>query len=189
MKRVRDDMRRDRLATSKPRTDAGQALSELCWTVLDVYFHMRAPADRLTEHHGQSAPRYGVLRDLAIGGPMTVAQMAGARGQARQSVQLVTDELCTDGLIEYIENPAHRRSKLARLTPAGWTVTLKIAAREAVGWDNLAGGLNARQLRVATRVLKRLKQRFRRPRRGGHHHGAGFGSQVSSQSNATLREG
>lgn len=157
--------RQKQLASLAPRTGTGRALGELAWTILDVYFHMCVPADYLTKLYRQSPPRYGMMRDLAVGGPTTVAQMARARALARQGVQRLADELTRDGLTEYLDNPAHRRSKLLRLTAKGWTVTRKIAAQEAVGWDRWAAGLKTGQLQVATGVLKELKVRFRRTRR------------------------
>jgi len=34
-------------------------------------------------------------------------------------MQRLADELAADGLVEFIDNPKHRRSKLVRLTPKG----------------------------------------------------------------------
>jgi len=37
----------------------------------------------------------------------------------RQRMQRLANELAAEGLVEFIDNPKHRRSKLVRLTPKG----------------------------------------------------------------------
>lgn len=37
----------------------------------------------------------------------------------RQGVQHTADQLAADGLMEYFDNPTHRRAKLVRITPNG----------------------------------------------------------------------
>ncbi len=155
----REDDTRDRLRSIKPRSDAGQALAELAWTVFDVYFRLKEPADQLTAPHGQSPPRYALLRDLALRGPATVAQIARARATVRQAVQRLGDALTADGLTQYVENPAHQRSRLLRLTNRGWAVIQTIAEDEAVGFDALARGFSPSDLRIASRVLMAFKER------------------------------
>jgi DNA-binding MarR family transcriptional regulator len=41
------------------------------------------------------------------------------RPTSRQRMQRLADELAAEGLVAFIENPKHRRSKLVRLTPTG----------------------------------------------------------------------
>lgn len=150
---------RDRLSSIKPRSDAGQALAELAWTVHDVYFRLKEPADRLTAPHGQSPSRYALLRDLALRGPASVAQIAKARATVRQAVQRLADAVTADGLTEYVQNPAHKRSNLLSLTNRGWSVIQAIAEDEAVGFDQLAQGFSPSDLRIASRVLRAFKER------------------------------
>src|SRR5215813_11621766 len=88
------------LREMRPRSDAGRALAELAWTVHDVYFRLKEPADRLTAPHGQTPSQYALLRDLAQG-PATAAEIAKVRPTARQAIQRVADALEEDGLIQY----------------------------------------------------------------------------------------
>ncbi|MEU4389661.1 helix-turn-helix domain-containing protein [Kribbella sp. NPDC023855] len=55
-----------------------------------------------------------VLRD-----PLTVPGIAREMGITRQAVQRTADVLEGRGLIEYRDNPAHRRAKLVAITPEG----------------------------------------------------------------------
>ena len=41
------------------------------------------------------------------------------RPTSRQRMQRLADELAAEGLVEFIDNPKHRRSKLVRLTRKG----------------------------------------------------------------------
>lgn len=55
-----------------------------------------------------------VLRD-----PLTVSAIAREMGITRQAVQRTADVLEGRGLIEYRDNPAHRRAKLVAITAEG----------------------------------------------------------------------
>jgi DNA-binding MarR family transcriptional regulator len=48
-----------------------------------------------------------------------VPEIAKMRPTSRQRMQRLADELATEGLVEFIDNPRHRRSKLVRLTRKG----------------------------------------------------------------------
>ena len=62
---------------------------------------------------------FGFMRSLALLGPLTVPQIAQMRPTSRQRMQRLADELAAEGLVEFIDNPKHRRSKLVRLTRKG----------------------------------------------------------------------
>jgi DNA-binding MarR family transcriptional regulator len=59
------------------------------------------------------------MRSLALLGPLTVPQIAEMRPTSRQRMQRLANELAAEGLVEFIDNPKHRRSKLVRLTSKG----------------------------------------------------------------------
>ena len=59
------------------------------------------------------------MRSLALVGPLTVPEIAKMRPTSRQRMQRLADELAAEGLVEFIDNPRHRRSKLVRLTRKG----------------------------------------------------------------------
>jgi len=113
------------------------------------------------EVHGQgefSAARRGVLRSLARLGPQTVPQIASARPVSRQHIQTIVDELAADGLVETIDNPAHRRSVLVRLTTRGRAAVRDIARREAALLASIDVGVSAADVDRATTVLKRFRE-------------------------------
>ena len=59
------------------------------------------------------------MRSLALLGPLTVPQIAQMRPTSRQRMQRLADELAAEGLVKFIDNPKHRRSKLLQLTSKG----------------------------------------------------------------------
>jgi DNA-binding MarR family transcriptional regulator len=113
-------------------------------------------------HHGGagSAARRAVLRTLDHGGPQTVPDIARDRSVSRQHIQTVVNGLLEDALVERIPNPAHRRSRLVRLTLAGERESRSMAQREAALLCALDLGVDETELEAARRVLARLRQRL-----------------------------
>ncbi len=137
------------------RTDEADALTELILEVFRVNGDLLAAGDRLTAEQGQTSSRWQVLGALR-NGAQPVAGIAREMGLARQSVQRTADLLEREGLVEYAENPAHRRAKLVRLSAVGEATLAAISARQ-VAWTNaLARALSADgdRIRDATAVLR-----------------------------------
>src|SRR5215212_4988185 len=95
------------------RTPAGDALSALAVQVLRLAGVLLDVGDALAKPMGQTAARWRVLAALEHG-TSTVAALARALGQARQSVQRVADLLASEGFAEYVDNPDDRRALLLR---------------------------------------------------------------------------
>lgn len=151
----------DRSACHIPHHDARAiALVDLGWAVLDVFVQMKAVSDRLTREEGQTTSRLSVLREIAVRGPVTVAQIARTRRAARQGVQRLANELERDGLLEFAPNPQHRRSPLLHLTPAGRRVTKRLLARQDALARALGPYFSAADVRRATDLLGQLAERL-----------------------------
>jgi DNA-binding MarR family transcriptional regulator len=149
------------------RTPAAEALTDLILEVFRVNGDLLTEGNRLTRPYGQSSARWQILGALR-NHPHTVAGIARDMGLARQSVQRTADLLAAEGLVAYTDNPAHRRSKLVRLTPLGLEILALISGRQ-VAWTNElaeALGLGEKELRAALEVLRQLRVELERPRRG-----------------------
>ena len=116
---------RHRTAAS-PRTGAGpivdskaEAVAELMLEVAQCFFRIRAVGQKTGFITSWGGGAFGFMRSLALLGPLTVPQIALTRPTSRQRMQRLADELAADGLVEFIDNPKHQRSKLVRLTPKG----------------------------------------------------------------------
>jgi DNA-binding MarR family transcriptional regulator len=123
---------------------------------------MKGVTDRITTAAGQTTPRFSVLRELAVHGPMTVSAIARVRRSARQGVQRLAAELEADGLLSFAPNPRHRRSPLLTLTREGRGVIDRLLAQEARIARRLAPSLDAARLRVAIDVLREFGEQLER---------------------------
>ena len=65
-----------------------------------------------------------------------------------------------DGLIKFIDNPAHKRSKLLRLTPQGERVDAEMTERLKTFAGYLAEDFDAAELATAARVLNALRAKL-----------------------------
>jgi len=136
------------------------AVDELTMTAALLYFRMRKAAEEMLGEGEQSSGRRSVLKGLVKAGPQTVPQMARLRAVSRQHIQKLVNGLLTDGLVELLDNPAHKRSKLVQITAAGQSVAEATLLREAKILPELARGLALEDIRTATRVLEQLKAAF-----------------------------
>ena len=103
---------------------------------------------------------WGFLHSLAVDGPQTVPQLARARPVTRQHIQQIANEAAQDGLIEFIDNPAHKRSKLLRLTPKGERVHAEMTERLRRFAGDLAVDFDAAELATTARVLNALRAKL-----------------------------
>jgi DNA-binding MarR family transcriptional regulator len=99
----------------------GEAVAELILEIAQCFFRIRAFGQKAGFITNWGGGAFGFLRSLALLGPLTVPQIAEMRPTSRQRMQRLADELAAEGLVEFIENPRHRRSRLVRLTQAGET--------------------------------------------------------------------
>jgi len=96
-----------------------EAVAELMLEVAQCFFRIRAMGQKTGLITSWGGGAFGFMRSLALLGPLTVPQIAQMRPTSRQRMQRLADELAAEGLVEFIDNPKHRRSKLVRLTPKG----------------------------------------------------------------------
>src|ERR671916_940836 len=114
------------MAPARRRTGAGpivdskaEATAELMLEVAQCFFRIRAVGQRTGLITSWGGGAFGFMRSLALLGPLTVPQIAEMRPTSRQRMQRLADELAAERLVEFVDNPKHRRSKLVRLTPEG----------------------------------------------------------------------
>ena len=145
------------------RTPAADALTELILEVFRVNGDLLVAGNRITNPLGQTSGRWQVLGTLR-NGPLTVAAAAREMGLARQSIQRTADLLASEGLVEFVDNPAHKRAKLVSLTVRGQELLAQISARQVAWTHRLAGamGFDERRVRSALEVLRALRVELER---------------------------
>jgi DNA-binding MarR family transcriptional regulator len=147
------------------RATASKAMQALMVETIATFFLLRAVGKQIGAVTAADGGYWGMLRSLKVEGPQTVPQIARSRPASRQHIQKLANEMVAEGVIEFIDNPAHRRSKLLRLTPKGNAIFQEISARIAQVAEGLGEGMDAEELAISVRVLRqlgeRLKQRLR----------------------------
>jgi DNA-binding MarR family transcriptional regulator len=145
----------------------GEAIAELMLEVAQFFFRIRAVGQKTGLITSWGGGAFGFMRSLALLGPLTVPQIAQMRPTSRQRMQRLADELGAEGLVEFIDNPQHRRSKLVQLTPKGNTRYRELNARFLEIASTLGVGLSEgdvrRTLEIVRHLSDELKGRLARP--------------------------
>ncbi|MEQ1618710.1 MAG: MarR family transcriptional regulator [Terricaulis sp.] len=102
----------------KLRCAAPEALLELSVAVIELYFRLEA-ATQAIAGFAHAGGEWGIMRSLILNGDQTVPGMARARPVSRQHCQGMVNRLCEQGLVEFVENPKHRRSHFVSITKKG----------------------------------------------------------------------
>lgn len=147
----------------------GHAMAELMLEVAQFFFRIRAVGQKTGLITSWGGGAFGFMRSLALIGPLTVPQIAEMRPTSRQRMQRLADELAANGLVEFMDNPGHRRSKLVRLTRKGNARYREMSERFLAMASGMGAGLSDADIRKAIEIVRRLsdetKGRSERPGR------------------------
>jgi DNA-binding MarR family transcriptional regulator len=102
----------------KPLQASAEGVLDLSVAVIEFYFRIEA-ITQATAGFATAGGEWGVLRMLVKEGPQTVPEMARSRPVSRQHCQTICNALEQQGLVEFIDNPKHKKSKLVRATRKG----------------------------------------------------------------------
>lgn len=142
--------------TGRTMSSKGKAIVELILEVAQFFFRVRAVGQKAGLFTSWGAGAFGFMRSLALVGPLTVPQIAKMRPTSRQRMQRLADELAAKGLVEFIDNPRHRRSKLVRLTTKGSARYRQLNARLLKIGSTMGTGLSERDIRNSVEIVRRL---------------------------------
>jgi DNA-binding MarR family transcriptional regulator len=98
-----------------------------------------------------------VLEFLAREGPATVPGIARSRHVTRQHIQTLVNGLLEQKLVELRDNPAHRRSSLVGLTPAGAEAIRRVKQKEARWLARHDFGVSPSAVKQAAAVLRAVR--------------------------------
>jgi len=160
----------------------GEAIAELILDVAQFFSRLRVVGQKRGLVTNWGGGTFSFLRSLATTGPLTVPQIASMRPTRRQRMQRLADELAAEGLIEFIDNPRHRRSKLLRLTRKGSTRYRALSASFLEFASALGTDLREDDIRKAAVIVRQLSDEasagHRSPRKIGpasdNENGIGF---------------
>lgn len=131
-------------------------IAELMFEVAQLFFRLRAVGQKAGFFTDWGAGAFGFMRSLALLGPLTVPQIARMRPTSRQRMQRLADELAAERLVEFIDNPKHRRSKLVRLTRKGIARYRQLDARLLQIVSTMGDDLGEADIRKSVDIVRRL---------------------------------
>src|SRR5580704_1722704 len=151
------------MAASRHRTGAGPivdsksaAVAELMLEVAQCFFRIRALGQKTGLITSWGGGAFGFMRSLTLFGPLTVPQIAEMRPTSRQRMQRLADELAAEELVEFIDNPKHRRSKLVRLTRKGDARYHELDARFLAIASTMGVALSEADIRKTVEIVRHL---------------------------------
>jgi DNA-binding MarR family transcriptional regulator len=144
------------MTNQRARTVA--ALEEVIDETRLLFHRLKRTAEVLHRQGDFTAGRRGVLRSLYQSGPQSVPQLARARPVSRQHIQVLVNPLAVEGYVELVDNPAHKRSKLACLTTEGRALVETMLQRESELLGIIADDLVAGELASAASELRKLRE-------------------------------
>jgi DNA-binding MarR family transcriptional regulator len=155
-------------SASRPPADSkGEAIADLMLDVAQCFFRIRAFGQKTGFITSWGGGAFGFLRSLARLGPLTVPQIAQMRPTSRQRMQRLADELAAEGLVRFVDNPKHKRSKLVRLTSKGETRYREFNDRLLAIAATMGVDLGEAEIRKTREVVRQLsdevKARTERP--------------------------
>ena len=149
---------RQRKAAGQIVTGKGEAIADLMLEVAQCFFRIRAMGQKTGLITSWGGGAFGFMRSLALLGPLTVPQIAQMRPTSRQRMQRLADELAAEGLVEFIDNPRHQRSKRVCLTPKGEVRYCKLSARLLAIASTMGAELSEEEIRKTTAIVRQLSE-------------------------------
>ncbi|WP_298331408.1 MarR family winged helix-turn-helix transcriptional regulator [Haloactinopolyspora sp.] len=136
-----------------PPDELGLRLAEVYRVVGPLYRRALRRVERDQPAMGMSVGVRAVLDELRRTGALTVPGLARRLDLSRQFVQRMVNDAHTATWVELRANPAHRRSSLVTITPAGEAAIDRVARREHELMSQVGGGLTRGEIDATLRVL------------------------------------
>ena len=125
-----------------------------------LFFRMKVVAQEVHQQGEMSGGKRSLLRLLSEAEAQTVPQISRARNVTRQHTQTLINELAEEGLVEFFDNPGHKRSPFVQLTAAGQRAVAAMERREARLHKQMTMHVPENELRAAARTLRKVRAEF-----------------------------
>jgi DNA-binding MarR family transcriptional regulator len=141
------------------QTPSGELFTQLILETFRFNGSLIAGGDQLVKDLGLSSALWQVLGAAGLV-PLPMAQIARNMGLTRQSVRRTANVLKDKGLVEFQDNPDHRRAKLVAMTKQGRKVLEKIKKLQ-IDWSNrITQDLSSEELKTAVQIIRALCDRL-----------------------------
>ena len=140
-------------------TPQGHLFTEIVLEAFKLSGLLVMEGDRITADFGLTSARWKILGALALSGTsLTVPQIAREMGQTRQAVQRLVEIMHSDGLLDLLDNPNHKRAKLVALSNKGKKVYKKLEENQIPWANNNSNHLSKSDLEVTLSSLKTISR-------------------------------
>ncbi|MGH9801036.1 MAG: MarR family winged helix-turn-helix transcriptional regulator [Blastocatellia bacterium] len=127
---------------------------------VSLFHRLKIVADEVHHQGEMSGGLRSILRSLNKLGEQTVPQMARERAVSRQNIQMLANQLADQGYVDFVENPAHKRSAFVRLTPQGKKAVEAMDRREEKLLSKSGVGTTDKKMREASETLRQVRSFF-----------------------------
>jgi len=127
---------------------------------IGLYQWLAWVAEQLYGEDARGASRRWTLRRVMRDGPLTVPALARVRAVRRQSLQPLVETLVRDGLVKLVDNPAHARSPLVRITTRGALLVERLDRIDRAVLRSVSRDIPEEDLRTTARTLGTLRAAF-----------------------------
>jgi DNA-binding MarR family transcriptional regulator len=140
--------------------------------LVDEAFRLRgrvlSQARAMNEKRGLGGYSQGLILSAVVRAvePPTVARIARSLGLTRQSVQRTANELAEHYLIQFEDNPHHKRAKQLVATPAGLAAHASIANVRKEWLDKIGAAIGIQDLQQAAITLRHIRRYLEHPESG-----------------------
>ena len=139
-------------------------LTDLVLEIFRLNGLLIASGDALVAGIGLTSARWQVVGAIALQqGRAPVAHIAHAMGLTRQSVQRIADELERAGIVEFRDNPHHKRARLVTLTAKGHALNDAAMQLQKPWVAALGANIDRSTLETALAALTQLRERLEQP--------------------------
>lgn len=148
----------------QPAPDGRQSILELNRLIAATrgFFHdLEDVSARILARHGLTPQERSLLMTLRKLRQATVPGLARKREVSRQYVQVTMNALAKRGLVDFRDNPDHKRSRLLVLTDRGEALILAVMSREGEALQRVAAGLLPAEVKEAVGVLGSARKGLR----------------------------
>jgi DNA-binding MarR family transcriptional regulator len=143
------------------KTPASNAVTDLIRAVLRMNATVQKSGTRLMRGTGITNTRWQTLSDLvALEKPVTVSELSRYMGLTRQAIQRLADDMVSDGLVEFAENPGDARAMHLLLTKAGKAAYDDALEREWQWTNAIAEDFDAEQITHSVALLVAITQKM-----------------------------
>lgn len=129
-------------------------MEELYAELFDAAGLGRRVGEQIAALEGQTQSRWQTMWTIDAADALTIPQVARRLGVSRQNEQRVVNDLVEAGLAEYVSNPDHRTSPLARLTAEGGRVLESINRAAEASHSAILEQFSETQVRQLRRLLR-----------------------------------